>query len=34
MTIYFGTIVVSFIGNMLVALKVAKDALNKGYRFK
>ena len=34
MTIYLGTIVVSFIGNMLVVLKVAKDAENKGYKFK
>lgn len=34
MTIYLGTIVVSFIGNMLVFLKVAKDVENEGYKVK
>ena len=34
MTFYLGTIVVSFIGNMIVCLKVAKDVSNKGYMFK
>lgn len=34
MTIYLGTIVVSFIGNMLVFLKVVKDVENEGYKFK
>lgn len=34
MTFYLGTIAVSFIGNMIVCLKVAKDVENKGYKFK
>lgn len=34
MTIYLGTIAVSFIGNILVVLKMAKDVENKGYKFK
>lgn len=34
MPFYLGTIVVSFIGNMIVCLKVSKDMYNKGYKFK
>ena len=34
MTFYLGTIAVSFIGNMIVCLKVAKDVSNEGYKFK
>lgn len=34
MTIYLGSIVVSFIGNMLVVLKIEKDIKNLGYEFK
>jgi len=34
MAIYLGTVFVSFIGNMLVVLKIEKDVENQGYRYK